>query len=53
MINKAKTFINPLNPDEHPGGIINIVTGRISPETVNADNPVAIGLKQMQEYECN
>ncbi len=34
--------IDPLNSDNHPDGIVNIVTGRIAPDAVNVDNYVAI-----------
>ena len=34
--------IDPLNSDNHPDGIVNIVTGRIAPDAVNVDNSVAM-----------
>ena len=34
--------IDPLNSDNHPDGIVNIVTGRIVPDAVNVDNYVAM-----------
>lgn len=43
--------VDPLNPEEHPDGILNIVSGRIGPDSVNVDNAVNTGKKQMVEYE--
>ena len=49
--NKLLTCIDPLNSDSHPHGLVNIVTGCISPDSVNVDNSLAIGLQQMKDYE--
>ena len=43
--------IDPLNSDNHPDGIVNIVTGRIAPNAVNIDNTVAMGKEQMKQFE--
>lgn len=48
---KLETCIDPLSPTEHTDGILNIVTGRIGPDSVNADDAVKIGRAQMKEYE--
>ncbi|MES9884531.1 MAG: hypothetical protein ABW185_27110 [Sedimenticola sp.] len=48
---KLTTCIDPIDPTDHPSGIINIVNGRNGPESVNADNAVAIGDSQMKNYE--
>ena len=42
---KLQTCIDPLNPSD-------IVSGRIGPESVNADNAVSIGKEQMKKYEA-
>jgi hypothetical protein len=39
---KLKLCINPLMPEEHPLQLVNIVNGRINPETVNVDDTLAI-----------
>ena len=43
--------IDPLDPEKHPEGIVNIVTGRVGRSSVNVYNAVAIGREQMSEYE--
>jgi len=48
---RLATCIDPLQPENHPDGLVNIVTGRMSPNIVNADISVGIGVKQMKEYE--
>ena len=45
--------IDSLKPENHPQDhLINIVTGRIAPTTVNADSPVSIGEQLMKQYEA-
>ena len=44
---KVEMCIDPLNSDNHPNCIVNIVTGRIAPDAVNVDNSVAMGKEQM------
>ena len=39
---KLEMCIDPLNNENHPDGIVNIVTGRIVPDAVSVDNYVAI-----------
>ena len=48
---KLEICIDPLNSDNHPDGIVNIVTGRIEPDAVNVDNSVAMGKEQMKQFE--
>ena len=48
---KLEICIDPLNSDNHPDGIVNIVTGRIAPDAVNVDNSVAMGKEQMKQFE--
>ncbi len=45
---KLKTCIDPL---DHPNGLVNIVTGRVVPDIVNAGKSVEIGRAQMNAYE--
>ena len=49
---KLEMCIDPLNSDNHPDDIFNIVTGRIAPDAViNVDNSVAMGKEQMKQFE--
>ena len=49
---KISNVIDPLDPSKHPNGqLLNIVTGRITPEKVNVDQAVELGTKQMKEFE--
>ena len=43
--------INPLDPEQHPETIINIVNGMIGPSSVNVDKAIDIGTRQMKEFE--
>ena len=43
--------IDPLDPVQHDGNIINIISGRVGPPSLNVHNAVAIGTAQMQEFE--
>ena len=48
---KLEMCIDPLNNDNHPDGIVNIVTGRLAPDAVSVDNSVAMGKEQMKQFE--
>lgn len=48
---KLKLCIHSLKLEEHPQGVVNIVTGRINLETVNVESASAIGTQQRQEFE--
>jgi hypothetical protein len=50
---KLKLCINPLMAQEHPLQLVDIVTRRINPETVNVDDALAIGTLQRQEFESS
>ena len=50
---KLGISIDPLQPNGHPKGLINIVTGKVAPESVNVDRSVQIGTQQMREYEAS
>ena len=45
---EVTTCIDPLQPENHPNGLVNIVTGRLSPDVVNVDTSVSTGVKQMK-----
>lgn len=48
---KIELCVDPLDPASHPPSLLNIVSGQIANDTVNVHNAVAIGTKQMQEFE--
>ena len=48
---KLKLCIDLLDPTSHPPTIVNIVSGQVADDTVNVEDSVAIGTKQMQEFE--
>ena len=48
---KLKLCIDPLDPTSHPPTIVNIVSGQVADDTVNVQDAVVIGTKQMQEFE--
>ena len=43
--------IDPLISEDYPNGIVNIVTGRISPDSVIVDESLSLGNEQMQHFE--
>ena len=47
-----ETCIDPLSTAELPKHIVNVVSGRISPDSVNVKNSVTIGKEQMKKYEA-
>ena len=49
---KLEMCIDPLQNDNHPDGIVNIVTGRIAPDAVNVDNSAATGKEQMRQFQA-
>lgn len=40
------------NSEEHPEGIVNIVSGRIAPKTANVDIAVTVGKEEMKLFEA-
>ena len=48
---KLQNCIDPLNPDDHPPELVNIVLGKIAQDTVNVDKAVEIGSTQMKDFE--
>ena len=49
---RFQSYNDPLNPSSHPTDIVNIVSGHVASESVDVDNSVAIGKKQMKLYEA-
>ena len=47
---KLEMCIEPLNSDNNPDGIVNIMTGRIAPDAVNVANYVAAGKEPMKQF---
>ena len=50
LLEKLSAVIDPLDPSQHPDGLMNVVTGRIAPEDVNVPLAVKLGRKQQNEY---
>ena len=50
---KLEMSTDPLDPNDHPDEIMNIVSGRIAPSSVNVDKSVEIGKAQMVLFEEN
>jgi len=48
---KLLTCIAPLDPRSHPADLVNVVTSRVAPETVNAHGAVNIGNEQLVSFE--
>ena len=48
---KLDSCIDPLKPEEHTAGILNIVSGKIGQDLVNVDNVVSIRRTQLHAYE--
>ena len=50
---KLSVCIDPLNPNQHPNNLINIVTGEVMMnDSINVDQAVELGKKQLQEFEA-
>ena len=50
---KLDLCIDPLNPDEHPSGLVNVVTGEVMRnEAINVDQAIELGKKQQEEFEA-
>ena len=48
---KLEMCIDPIDPANHPEGIVNIVTGKIGKAEVNVQNSPHIGKEQMEAFE--
>ena len=44
--------IYPLSSEDYPNGIVNFVTGRISPDSVIVNESLSLGIEQMQHFEA-
>ena len=51
ILHKLQSCIDPMDPTNHPDELVNIVTGRVAPGTVNAGLSVQIGTAQLREFE--
>ena len=43
--------IDPLNPSSHHSDIVNIVSGKVADDAVNAQDAVSIGSEALKEHE--
>ena len=50
---KLSLCTNPLDPDEHESGIVNIITGKVCVHSVNVDCAVDIGREQMKAFHSS
>ncbi|KAG1651806.1 Zinc finger CCHC domain-containing protein 4 [Nymphon striatum] len=49
---KLDSCIDPMDSKEHPeGSIVNIVSGKLAPASVNVENAVMIGETMLEDYE--
>ena len=51
ILHKLQSCIDPMDPTNHPDELVNIVTGRVAPGTVNGGLSVQIGTAQLREFE--
>ena len=50
---KLDICIDPLDPEQHPEGLVKVVTGIVASSEVNVNNALAIGMKQKNDFEGN
>ena len=50
-MDKLATCIDPMNSDDHPSSLLNIVFVMLATESVNVDKAVAFGKRQWKKYE--
>ena len=49
---KLDYCIDPMDSKEHPeGSIVNIVSGKLAPASINVENAVMIGENMLEDYE--
>lgn len=48
---KLNICTDPLNSEQLPEGIINVLNGGTAPTAVNVDKAVEIGTRRMEEFE--
>ena len=52
LSNKLELCIDPLDPEQHPDGLMKIVTGQImNHSSVNVDKAQLLGKTQMESFE--
>lgn len=51
LCEKLAMCIDPLDPSQHPDGLVNIVNVRVAKEKVNIDKVVELRIKQMKQFE--
>lgn len=50
---KLTCSVNPLDPSQHKGVLINIISGRLAPSTVNVDRSLSIGQELLVTFESS
>ena len=51
---KLELIIDPLDPEQHQEGLVNVVTGKVvCHSSVNVNNAIMVGKKQMETFEQN
>ena len=49
---KLKLIIDPLDPEQHQEGLVNVVTGKVvCNSSVNVNNAIKVGKKQIETFE--
>ena len=49
---KLELIIDPLDPEQHQEGLMNVVTGKVvCHSSVNVNNAIMVGKKQMEAFE--
>ena len=50
---KLSTCISPLDPSEHKDHLVNIVTGKVAPDSVNVEQAYNLGFNQVAKFINN
>ena len=49
---KLDSCMDPMDPERHPdGSIVNVVSGKLAPASVNVDNALIIGQTMLEDFE--
>ena len=49
---KLEFIIDPLDPEQHQEGFVNVVTGKVvCHSSMNVNNAIMVGKKQMETFE--
>ena len=51
IVDKLATCIEPMNPDDNPSSLLNIVAGMLATESANVDGAVAFEKRPWIDYE--